>query len=214
MNRAVVSAACVGAFAFALAAPARADAPPAIDGDLRDYYGGERTSAYVVIGIGVPAAVAGGVLATRDGDFARGLGWPLITMGAVEAVGAVFYAVKVGGEIDHYESLLARSPADYRAQELDHIDGTTSRFVGYRLGELGLTLAGVGMAAYGFAAGSDAWKGVGIGVGGMALPFLVIDTINNARATRYRERVRDFQPSIGVAPTAGGGFTLSIGGVL
>jgi hypothetical protein len=118
----------------------------------------------------------------------------------------------VGGEIDHYESLLARSPTDYRAQELDHIDGTTSRFVGYRLGELGLTLAGAGIAAYGFAADRDAWKGVGIGVGGMALPFLIIDTVNNARATRYRDRVRGFQPTVGVAPSPAGGWTLSLAG--
>lgn len=195
--------ACLALFATVLPSVARADGG-SIDADLRDYYGGERTSAYVVIGIGVPAAVAGGILAAQSTDFGRGLGWPMLTMGAIEAVGAVFYAVRVGDEIDHYESLLAKDPADYRAKELDHIDGTTSRFVGYRLGELGLTLAGVGIATYGFAANRDAWKGAGIGVGGMALPFLVIDTINNGRAQRYRARVQGFQPTVGVAPTAGG----------
>jgi hypothetical protein len=194
---------CFALLAAALPSVARAGGG-GIDADLRDYYGGERASAYVVIGIGVPAAVAGGVLAAQSGDFERGLGWPMLTMGALEAVGAVFYAVRVTDEIDHYESLLARDPADYRAKELDHIDGTTSRFVGYRLAELGLTLAGIGIASYGFASNRDAWKGVGIGVGGMALPFLVIDTINNGRAQRYHDRLQAFQPTLGVAPTAGG----------
>src|SRR5579883_2479930 len=159
-RRALVAAALAGGAFLAASSRAKAEPPREdIDGDLRDYYGGERTSAWVVLGIGVPAAVAGGVLAAQPGDFSRGLGWPMLTMGAVEAIGAVFYAVRVGGEIDHYESLLARDPAAYRAEELDHIEGTTSRFVGYRLGELAFTLAGAGIATYGFASWRDAWKG-------------------------------------------------------
>ena len=191
---------------------ARADE---VHADLQGYYGGERTSAYVVGTMGAAAAAGGGYLVTRDSDFARGLGWPWLVMGGLEAVGAVFYAFQVGGEVRHYEGQLARDPAAYRAEELDHLHGTSSRFVVYRAVELALTLGGAGVAAYGLATNRDAWKGAGLGVGSLALPFFVIDTINDARASRYLEDVRRYQPTVGVGPAGGqGGWLISVGGRL
>jgi len=184
---------------LAWSAGARAD----IDGDLRGYYGGERLSAYVIGSVGTLAAGSGAFLVTRDSSFDRGLGWPWLVMGGLEGLGAVFYAFQVGGEIDHYESVLARDPAAYRAEEMEHLHGTSSRFVIYRTVELTLTLGGAGLATYGFAAHRDVWKGAGIGVGSLALPFLVIDTFNDGRASRYLDEVRRYQPSVGVQPVDG-----------
>lgn len=203
------------ATAVALATLAVAPTAHAEDvrGDLRGYYGGERTSAYVVGVTGGAAAGAGAILVTRDSDFARGLGWPWLVMGGLETVGAIFYAFQVGAEIDHYEGTLARDPAAYRAEELDHLRGTSSRFVFYRAVELGLTLGGAGVAGYGLAANRDAWKGAGLGVASLALPFLVIDTVNDARAKRYLDEVRRFQPAVGVQPLGtGGGWGVSLAG--
>jgi hypothetical protein len=184
--------------------------------DLEGYYGGERTSAYVVGGIGAAAAAAGGVLVTRDSDLARGLGWPWLVMGSLETVGAVFYAFQVGGEIEHYDGELARDPAAYRAEELGHLRGTSSRFVVYRAVELALTVGGAAVATYGLAAHRDAYAGGGLGVASLALPFVVIDTLNDARASRYLDRVRRYQPAIGLRPSVGPegarGWTLALSG--
>lgn len=187
-----------------------------VQGDLQGYYGGERVSAYVVGGMGAAAAAGGGYLVTRDSAFAKGLGWPWLVMGGLEAIGAVFYAFQVGGEIDHYGADLARDPAMYRAEELDHLRGTSSRFVIYRAVELALTLGGAGVAGYGLATNRDAWKGGGLGVASLALPFFVIDTLNDARASRYLDVVRRYQPTVGVQPAGpdGGerGWTVSVAG--
>ena len=163
-----------------------------MSGDMRSYYGGERTSAYVVATLALLSVGGGAVLVTRDSDFERGLGWPLVALGAIEGIGAIVYAFQVGAEIRHYQGALDRDAAAYRREELEHMRGTTSRFVFYRLTELGLALGGVGVATYGFVANADTWKGVGVGVAAIALPFLVIDTINDARAARYTEHVRGF----------------------
>jgi hypothetical protein len=203
------------AVALAVAAMAWGTAAHADDvhGDLRGYYDGERVSAYVVGGMGAAAAAGGGYLVTRDSDFARGLGWPWLVMGGLETVGAAFYAFQVGGEIDHYGTQLARDPAAYRAEEIDHLRGTSSRFVVYRAVELALTLGGGGVAVYGLATNRDAWKGAGLGVASLALPFLVIDTLNDARASRYLDQVRRYQPTLGVGPAGGqGGWLVSAGG--
>jgi hypothetical protein len=186
-----------GAAVLAWAGATRADD---VNADLRGYYGGERASAYLVGATGLAAAAGGGFLVTRDSDFARGLGGAWLAMGSLEAIGAVVYAVEVGGEIHHYEAALARDPAGYRAEEIDHIRGTSSRFVVYRAVELSLALAGAGAATYGFASGKGAWQGAGSGVASLSLPFFVLDTINDARASRYLDEVRRFQPSVGIAP--------------
>jgi hypothetical protein len=166
--------------------------------------------------MGAAAAAGGGYLVTRDSAFARGLGWPWLVMGGLETVGAIFYAFQVGGEIDHYGGELARDPATYRAEELDHLRGTSSRFVVYRAVELGLTLGGAGVATYGLATNRDAWKGAGLGVASLALPFFVIDTLNDARASRYLDEVRRYQPVVGVQPAGGEagerGWTVSVAG--
>jgi hypothetical protein len=90
---------------------------PAIDVDLRGYYQGEEIAAYVIGGTGAAAAAGGAYLATRNGDFARGLGWSWIGFGGLEAIAAVFYALQVDGEITHYEGELARDPSAYRTEE-------------------------------------------------------------------------------------------------
>ncbi len=194
-----VTALAAGVFLMARPSHAQGVSQGDIREDLRSYYGGEKTAAWVVLGIGTTAAAGGGYLVTRDSDFARGLGWPLLTMGALEAVGAVFYVFQVNSEIDHYEGLLTDDPAAYKREELDHMHGTTSRFVIYRATELALTLGGAGVATYGFIADKDLWKGIGIGVGAMALPFFVIDTLNQSRAKHYRDRVQQFEPSVSAA---------------
>lgn len=216
-RRRLAAGAVLALAAMSHASSSNADEPSpsraAIGDDLRSYYAGERASAYVVGGLGLAAIGGGSVLVTRGTDFARGLGWSLLAIGTVDVIGAVFYAFQVAAQVDRYESLLAHDPVEYRHVEGDHITATTSRFVGYKLGELGLVLTGAGIATYGFASNRDAWKGAGIGVAAMALPVLVIDTINGARAARYRDRVREFQPTVAVTPgVSGAPWTLAVGG--
>jgi hypothetical protein len=203
------SCAVVLSVTLASSAGASADEP----NDLAVYYGGERVSAYVIGGVGLAAAVGGGYLVTREGDFARGLGWSWLVMGSLEAVSAAYYAVQVGGEIDHYGATLARDPAAYRAEEAGHMEGTSRRFPYYRAVELGLTLAGAGAAAYGLGAHREMLGGAGLGVASLALPLLVIDSVNDGRAKRYLESVQRFQPAMAVGPLAvGRGVEFSFGG--
>jgi hypothetical protein len=181
-------------FFFFVSTRAFADDKQNMFDDMHGYYAGERASAYIIMAVGGASVAAGSVLVTQNSDFDRGLGVPLIALGALEGLGAIFYAFQVGGEIRHYASSLDRDSAAYRREEIAHMHGTTSRFVFYRLTELGLALSGVGIAAYGFAVNSDAWKGAGIGVASIAVPFLIIDSINNGRAARYTDHVREFAP--------------------
>jgi hypothetical protein len=169
------------------------DAPTSNDritDDIDGYYAGETRSAYGVMGLSALSVGGGAVLVTRNTDFARGLGWPLLVLGAVEGVGALFYSFQVNAEAHHYRESFAANPSAFRDEEIAHMRGTTKRFVFYQATELGLTLAGAGVATYGFAANKDAFKGAGIGVFAIGLPFLVIDAVNQGRASRYLDHVQ------------------------
>jgi hypothetical protein len=188
---------------LAIAAPAPTPAQPAqpvaaaaVEGDILSYYGGEEASAWVVLGLSVACVGAGLPLVAQRSDFARGAGVPLLSLGALEGIGAVFYVFQVRAEIAHYRGQLATDPAGFRRDELAHIEGTQARFVYYRAVELALTVAGAGLATYGVVANQDLFKGVGVGLFAIGLPFLIIDTVNNGRAGRYHEQLRRFDPTL------------------
>ncbi len=188
-------------------------APPSdMRAEMRDYYDGELGTAYMFTAIGLGTAGVGTVLWARGGDFRSGLGASFAVVGGLQAIGAGLYAVQVSRELDHYGALLARDPAGYRREEGEHIRGTASRFVVYRAVELGLTLAGAGVAAYGFAADADLWKGIGIGVGAQALTFFVLDAFGQGRAREYARKVERFVPTLEIAGAGRaryGGLSLS-----
>jgi hypothetical protein len=167
--------------------------------DLLAYYGSERTTGYLFAAVGVASAVAGTVLVTRSEDFSRGLGWSVLSLGALELLGGAFYVLQVGGEIDHYTKLLGSDPPAFKTEEALHIHGTTSRFVFYRVAELVVAAAGVGVAAYGFAANRDPWKGAGIGIAGEALTLFALDAYGQTRATRYEDQLHRFEPTLALS---------------
>jgi len=190
-----------------VAGTARADDPPigraAIGDDLMAYYGSERTTGLLFGALGVASVGAGSVLATRSGDFERGLGWSIVGLGALEIVGGGLYALQVGGEIDHYEKALASDPGAFKLEEGAHIEGTVSRFPIYRWSELGVAAVGVGFATYGFASKRGGWQGVGIGIAGEALSLFLLDAFGQARAHDYDKQIHRFRPSM--ALLVGGG---------
>lgn len=218
MKRFVVAA---GAAALLVLSPsARADEPideraqSSITSDVASYYRSEKTIAYTFLALGTAAAAGGTVLvATRDEEFSRGLGWSLVTIGGLQALGSLFYAFQVDAQASQYGALAANDPTAFKREEGDHIQGTTSRFLFYRTAEAALALAGAGVAVYGFAADKDAWKGVGIGVASQAALFFVIDGFGQARAKDYERRVKSFVPNLSVQPTAHGaslGFSMAL----
>jgi hypothetical protein len=176
---------------------------------MHGYYAGERTSAIVIGSLGAASIAGGIVLVTRPEDLPRGFGVPLIALGALEGLGALFYAFQVGSEIRHYDESYAKDRAAFRKEEIAHLEGTRGRFVFYLLVEATLFASGVGIAIGGFAANQDVLKGVGLGIASIAAPFLIIDSINNARAGAYADALQKFDPSVAIS---GRGFSVGYSG--
>lgn len=160
-----------------------------VAGHVRGYYRGERISAFMVLGLGVAGIGTGIPLLLQDDDFARGAGWTLLIVGALQAIGSVIYAVEVTGLMEHYGAALERDPAAFKEEETEHMAGTIDRFPIYLTTEIVLTLAGVGIAIGGFAADEDVYKGMGIALAALWFPVLIIDLVNQARGRTYADRV-------------------------
>jgi hypothetical protein len=172
--------------------------PHAMRDDLDSYYGQEVLTSSIIASLGAAGAGTGGYLVTRTDDFSRGLGWTLLPLGTLELVGGILYVVGVRSEIRRYGDLLATDAVAFRDVESKHIEGTRRRFLYYRLTELGLAVAGVGIGTYGFVAKRATFEGIGVGGFAVGLPFLVIDSFNNAHAARYAGEVERFVPTVGV----------------
>jgi hypothetical protein len=190
---------CVAALTVTAAASAEEPTrPQAMREDLDSYYGQEVVTSSIIAGLGAAGAGTGGYLVTRKGDFSRGLGWTLLPLGSLELVGGILYVVGVESEIRRYGDLLATDPVAFREVESKHIEGTRRRFIYYRLTELGLAVAGVGVGTYGFIAKRPTFEGIGVGGFAVGLPFVVIDSFNNAHAARYAGEVERFVPTVSV----------------
>jgi hypothetical protein len=174
-----------------------ADGPrSALNGAIRTYYGDERAVAYAFMIVSTISIVAGGVLVTREGSFARGLGWPVLAIGAIDLAGGIGYFVQVDARRGRALDLLGRDPVAFRREEIEQVRGTSTRYTMYRGLELGLTLLGAGVATYGLASRRDTWAGLGVGLALGALTSLTIDSFGSHHTKTYRERLSTFEPSV------------------
>jgi hypothetical protein len=169
--------------------------PARMQATAHRYYDDEMTVSYLFGGFGAVTAGGGAVALTQSGDFAHGFGFSSLVLGSLTVLGAVGYGVAVKIRGDYYGGLADTDLARYQREEAEHIAGTTSRFWLYLGFELAETVAGAGIATYGFAAKNDFAKGVGIGVATQGIGLFVIDVPGSIRAKRYQDDVTHFTPA-------------------
>lgn len=198
-------AAC--ALALTLSGAARADEAPVsnaqMQADVRAYYGTEMTTGFLFMAYGAVTAGAGGVVLTESGDFARGLGGSSLILGGTTLLGGAAYAIAVKIRGGYYTNLVDTDPARYQREEAERIHGTNQRFWLYLGSELLETVAGLGIAAYGFAAKDELYKGIGVGAALQGIGLFVIDTPGAGRAARYQDEVLRFHPNVSASIGSG-----------
>ncbi|MDB4933119.1 MAG: hypothetical protein JWP87_91 [Labilithrix sp.] len=192
---------------LALAAPAAAHADEPAGGAMvattRSYYANEMTTSFLFMGYGAVTAGAGAASLTQDGEWSRGFGWSSLIAGGLTVLGGAAYGVAVKVRGDYYEGLAAKDPAQFKREESDRLEGTNKRFILYLGSEILETLAGIGIATYGFVAKDDLYKGIGAGAAIQGIGLFVIDAPGAGRAAKYQDDVRRFEPKIGMS--VGGG---------
>jgi hypothetical protein len=179
--------------------------------ETHGYYSSEMTSAYLFVAAGAVHAGVGGIALTQSGDFAKSFGYTSVVLGTLTAIGGAGYGFTVKPRGEHFDALLAKDPVKFKSEELDHIHGTNSRFVLYLGFEITETLAGAGVATYGFVKDKDVIKGLGLGTAIQGVSLLALDVPGAIRASSYQDEVRHFDPASARAGRPNVGFSVGDG---
>jgi hypothetical protein len=198
--------------AFALASGAHAQ-NSAAESAMDDWFEGEKNEAFVFFGLGAVSAGTGAYLLTLDTDFSRGAGWTAIGFGAVEMLFATTYTLGLAPKHDELKDDLAENPSQYKKDELERMNAIADRFVIYRYTELGILVAGAGLATYGFVKDKKTLAGIGLVASAHAAIVLFLDYFAERRTHDYIDELEDFQPGAASSPLSlrrGWGFQIPV----
>ena len=166
-----------------------------LSGLMHTWSDGERSSIIPFAGTGAATAVAGGLLLGSDSAVARGCAWPLLTVGALEVLAGVFFAVRAGPHRVELDHLLAEDPQEFARVERAHLHRIRDRFQPVLLiAEAVVTVAGGAMAGIGAYRHQDALTGIGIGVSIQGLALFLLDWAVLDRARAYTSALDLFLP--------------------
>jgi hypothetical protein len=210
---------CAGLFAMSLCAsagpacagslfPPRSSSPGPLDRDamrvdMRAYFWGEKWEGPFFMGVGAAGIVAGSALIAQRDDFMRGAGYPLLIVGAVQALAGGIIFFRTDAQLARLERLLDRSPAGLRETELKRIRRINLQFELLAAAESMLIVGGSITASLGAARNSDLLKGVGLGLVIESVATLTLDLFAAQRALRYTSSLTRFDVALLGGGTAG-----------
>lgn len=178
--------------------------------DMRAYFWGEKWEGPFFMGVGAAGLVAGSALAAQDNDFMRGTGYPMIAVGAVQALAGAIIFFRTDAQLARLEKLLADQPAELRERELERIRRINLQFELLAAAESMLIIGGGITASVGAARKNDLLKGVGLGLVIESVATLTLDLFAAQRALRYTSSLTRFD----VALLGGGAAGATTGAVL
>jgi hypothetical protein len=170
----------IAAVAIALAAgDARASE---LQDATHEYFAGEKNSGYLWGSVGLVAIGSGAFLLTRKTDITRGAAYPLIGVGAIQAILAGALLLGTDARVRKLDEQYVQNPRVFRDDELTRIKGVNRTFLILEIVEAVLIAGGTTLA---IASKSDTWRGVGIGLAIQGAAMLSLDGLAHARAGRY-----------------------------
>jgi hypothetical protein len=160
---------------------------PDLTGAIQIYFGAERTLGWILLGLGVTACMAAIVLwrARRD-PVRKGLLFPVLLLALGGAIGGPMLALRSTRQLETFPRQASEDPAGFRAEELARMGKVNANWLPLEI--TWVTLLGIGSAVAWRTRG--VWRGVAIGVAGLAAFALVMDLDAQARARAYTEALQ------------------------
>jgi hypothetical protein len=165
---------------------------PQIREEMHRYYTGERLGGVWLMSLGAPAVAIGTGLLFHPGEFQRGIGYPVLAVGAVELLAGVIFYVSSNRRVPRFDKQLGQSPADFRAQELRHLRGINRDMRLLEAFELTLMIASGTMTGIGTLRNDGTLAGVGTGLLIQSAVLFLYDQIASRRALRYTDSLTRF----------------------
>jgi hypothetical protein len=168
-----------------LAHSARAETPAEAKAIMQDYFDGEKTGGYVLVGMGIAGVASGTFLLRAHCEVRQGMAYPLLAAGALQLAAGVYIGIASDNRIDKFGKEIDRDGQAWTVRERDRMDGVQTQFTVLKLVEIGLVAGGAGLAYYGYKKRHLRLEGAGIGIAIEAAATLLFDIWASRRADDY-----------------------------
>lgn len=156
---------------------------------MREYFAGEITGGWVLMGMGVAGLTVGGVLIADGGDQARGASYVSFGFGAAHLVAGVYVNIASRVRRRVYDVAIDKRPKVWLAAERPRMKGVSKQLLILKIVEVTLIAGGGTMVAIGRSRDRPGLEGAGYALAIEAGATLLFDIVASRRASRYRDRL-------------------------
>lgn len=170
---------------------------------MEDYFAGEKTGGLTLVGMGVGGLVAGGLLFRSSNLTAKGMSYPLLTVGLLHVAAGVFVYTASNKRIDDFGAKIENDPQAFVTDERKRMAGVSTQFTVLKIVEVVLIAGGLAMAGIGHKTDRPRLKGAGLAIAleiGLTLGF---DFVAARRAHGYRAELAAIDVQAGIDPLTG-----------
>ncbi len=160
--------------------------------EMHRYFAGEKNGGIWLMGVGAASAAVGTGLFFHDGEFYRGLAYPVLILGVLELLGGAAFYVNTNRRVPRFDRQLGKTPGEFRAAELPRIQRVNRELSFLTAVELTLIVAGGTMTGIGSLRGLDTVAGVGTGLLLHSTVLFIYDQLAARRALRYTDSLMRF----------------------
>lgn len=176
-----------------LASSARAETPAEAKAVMQDYFDGEKTGGYVLVGMGIAGIASGTFLLKADCEVRVGMSYPLLAAGALHVAAGVYIGIASDNRITDFGREIDRDGQEWTERERDRMDGVQTQFTVLKLVEVGLIAGGAGVAYWAYRNNRPRLEGAMIGIAIEAAATLAFDIWASRRANGYADDLETLQ---------------------
>jgi hypothetical protein len=162
--------------------------------EIHTYFAAEKAESLLFVGIGILSLLAGlTCIFYLKTKMAYGLSLPLIVIALIQIiVGGTVY-LRSGKQAEQLIRLYQESPKQYAAAELPRMRKINKSFDVYKVIEIGLLAAGIGLIARHYSKKDHFWLGFGISLAILSSIMLVADLFAESRADAYTALIEQIE---------------------
>jgi hypothetical protein len=179
---------------------ASADPVPTPQSAMENYFAGEKTGGYILIGMGTAGLATGGVLYFQSSKTLQGASYPLLGVGLLHVAAGIYINIASNGRIDDFTTEIDKDPTAWVASERKRMRGVSTQFTVLKIVECVLIAGGLTAAVVGHKTDRPRLKGAGIALAIEMGATLAFDFTAAARAHDYRDELAAIEQSSSPAP--------------
>ncbi|MGE0402407.1 MAG: hypothetical protein AB7T06_37240, partial [Kofleriaceae bacterium] len=165
--------------------------PPSPQSAMENYFAGEKTGGYILIGMGAAGLATGGLLLRQSSATMRGASYPLLGIGLLHVAAGIYINIASNGRIEDFTAEIDKDPSAFVAAESKRMRGVSTQFTVLKVVECVLIAGGLTMVAVGHKTDRPRLKGAGLALAIEMGATLAFDVTAAARAHEYRDALAD-----------------------